>query len=771
MSTSAAGVSPDQRTEGNESELENERDYLAFLYRHLDEQREATQRRLKEILIQDGRTPGAVVERDAAYTMQSDRLAQLRSVDYALCFGRLDMLNNDRFYVGRLGLFDPDNDYEPLLIDWRAPAAQPFYTATAATPAGVRRRRHIRMRGRAVTGIDDEVLDLDSLDDADRSTLNGEGALLAALNANRTGAMSDIVATIQAEQDAVIRADANGVLVVQGGPGTGKTAVALHRAAYLLYTHRNRLRKQGVLVLGPNATFVRYIADVLPSLGETDVLLSDLGDLLPGLTATGVEPPRVAAVKGRAAMAKVIAAAVRDRQELPEVAIELKVDGYTLRLNRQTVAKARDRARNTRQLHNVARANFARQIIRALGDQFARKLGDKFLQRGDMDDIRGELRDDPSVIAAIDHLWPMLTPERLLTDLYASDQRLVAAAPRFSPADRALLRREPGSPWTPADVPLLDEAAEVLGEDTREAERQAAHARAMEIAYAEGVLEIMTPSDHADEEVLQVTDVFTASALASRHHSAEYETTAERAAADRQWTFGHVIVDEAQELSPMAWRAVMRRCPSRSMTVVGDISQRSVAAGAGSWDEVMRPYVRDRWRLAELTVNYRTPDEIMAVAADVLAEVSAGATAPRSVRSTGVPPWHRQASADTLSGELVKAVEAELSQVGDGTLAVIAPAALVAELSGLLVDALPQAFTAPPPSLARAAVMTASQSKGLEFDAVLVVEPQAIVAESEYGGNDLYVSLTRPTQRLGVLHSAPLPPALSGLSAYDPTPV
>jgi DNA helicase IV len=774
LSSQASGRTPDPSSNGTdfrESELASERRYLALLYRHLDEQREATERQLSDVLGQGiGGTPGAQVERDASYSMYADRLAQLRSVDYGLCFGRLDLQTDEQFYVGRLGLFDPANDYEPLLIDWRAPAAQPFYTATAATPSGVRRRRHVKMRGRAVTGIDDEVFDLASLSDDDRSTLNGEGALLAALNANRTGTMGDIVATIQAEQDAVIRADSDSVLVVQGGPGTGKTAVALHRAAYLLYTHRKRLRKQGVLVLGPNATFVRYIADVLPSLGETDVLLSDLGDLLPGLTATGTEKPKVAEVKGRAAMASVLSAAVRDRQELPDVAVELAVEGYPLRITRQTCVKARDRARASRQTHNLARPIFARQLIRALGDQYARKLGDKFLQRADMEDVRNELREDPNVQAAINKLWPLLTPEQFLTDLYASDRRLHAAAGRFTPEDRALLRRAPGAPWTPADVPLLDEAAELLGEDNREAERLAALAAAQEVEYAQGVLEVMTPADHADEEVLQAMDAISAQQLANRYRSKEYETTAEKAAADREWTFGHIIVDEAQELSAMAWRSLMRRCPSRSMTIVGDISQRSVAAGAGSWAQVLRPFVQDRWRMAELTVNYRTPDEIMSVAADVLAEVDTDASAPRSVRSTGVPPWHQAVPADALAEELAHAVESELAAVGEGTLAVIVPEALVTELTGSLATAMPTVFVAPRGSLAQAAVMSANQAKGLEFDGVIMVEPQAIVDESEYGWNDLYVGLTRPTQRLGVLHTTALPAALAGLVERSPAP-
>ncbi|WP_346269984.1 DNA/RNA helicase domain-containing protein, partial [Pseudonocardia sp.] len=288
-----------------------------MLYERLDERRRDTARRLADVLHGETvGTPQALTERDAAAAMYTDRLAALRAAEHGLAFGRLDTEAEEIRYIGRLGLLDEDNEYEPLLMDWRAPAAQPFYTATAASPEGIRRRRHLRTRGRSVTAVDDEVLDLAEAASTTSSGLTSEAALMAAVTEARTGRMTDIVATIQGEQDRIIRSKPSGVLVVQGGPGTGKTAVALHRAAYLLYTPRRQLARRGVLVVGPNPTFLRYIEQVLPSLGETSVLLSTVAQLHPGLHARGVESVETAAVKGRPEMAKVVAAAVRDRQRL-----------------------------------------------------------------------------------------------------------------------------------------------------------------------------------------------------------------------------------------------------------------------------------------------------------------------------------------------------------------------------------------------------------------------------------------------------------------------
>ncbi|MFJ6674280.1 HelD family protein [Actinosynnema sp. NPDC091369] len=737
------------------AETESEQEYVSMLYGRLDDLREQSSKRLAGALRQTGGTHQMRSERDTSVAMYSDQLAQYSAVENGLCFGRLDFHTDERFYIGRIGLFDEDKEYEPLLMDWRAPAARPFYLATAAAPDGVRRRRHLRTKQRKVVGFDDELLDINSVDPNRPSEgLTGEATLLAAVNASRTGQMGDIVATIQAEQDKIIRTELNGVVVVQGGPGTGKTAVALHRAAYLLYTHRRQLAKRGVLVVGPNATFLRYIGQVLPSLGETGVLLSTVGELFPGLTAVGREPAEVAALKGRIEMADVVAHAIRDRQEAPSL-VEVPFDQDVLRLDRRAISDARGRARRTRRPHNEARRTFQREIISTLASQAVSRLGRHLLDQADIDDIRRELREDPAVQAAIEKLWPTLTPQRLLEDLYASPKLIAKAAPKFTPAERELLARPRGAEWTPADVPLLDEAAELLGEDDTEAKARAERQRRQAIDYAQGVLDILDLEDDADPDILMATDLVDAYRLAERHGAERYETAAERAAADRTWTFGHVIVDEAQELSPMAWRTLMRRCPSKSMTVVGDIAQTGDIAGASSWHEVLSPYVMDRWKLTELTVNYRTPSEIMAVAADVLASVDPDLVPPTSVRDSGFQPWALRVP--SVAEALPSLVGKEVAAIGDGKLAVIVPAASVASLRSTVPGASDDLD-------AQVVVLGVTDAKGLEFDSVLVVDPAGILAESPRGASDLYVALTRATQRLGVVHTGDLPEVLGRLS-------
>lgn len=620
-----------------------------MLYDRLDGLREQAAHRLTAELRNTGGTLQDRSQRDSSVAMYADQVEQFSAVENGLCFGRLDGDDDSRHYIGRIGIFDTSGDYDPLLMDWRAPAARPFYLATAANSQGVRRRRHLRTRQRKVTGLNDEVLDIDSASPGAHEELTGEASLLAALNAGRTGRMRDIVETIQAEQDEIIRAELSGVMVVQGGPGTGKTAVALHRAAYLLYTHRRELSSRGVLLVGPNATFLRYISQVLPTLAETGVLLRTPSDLFPGVNAQRTEPAETAALKGRAVLAEVLALAVRDRQWVPDEPLEIEVEREALNLDPETVRTARDRVRRVDRPHNLARALFDVEIVHALADQVAERIGadplggENLLDEADRAEIRRELRDEPEIRAALDRLWPVLTPQRLLADLYADPDRIAAAAPMLTDGERALLHREPGG-WTPADVPLLDEAAELLGEDERAAAARRDRLRMMEREYAEGVLEIARGSrsiDVEDEaeggEILGVTDLIDADRLLERQEEAERLTTAQRAAADRTWAFGHVIVDEAQELSPMAWRLLMRRCPSRSMTIVGDVAQTGALSGTPSWADALAPYVAQRWRLAELTVSYRTPAEIMAVAADVLAEIDPALRPPRSVRESGVP--------------------------------------------------------------------------------------------------------------------------------------
>ncbi|MDX8146459.1 AAA family ATPase [Lentzea sp. BCCO 10_0061] len=739
--------------------MEPEQEYVAMLYGRLDDLREQTSKRLAQSLRQTGGTHQMRSERDTSVAMYTDQLAQYSAVENGLAFGRLDFHNEDRFYIGRIGLFDEDKDYEPLLMDWRAPAARPFYLATAASPDGVRRRRHLRTRSRKVIGLDDEVLDINSVSRSSKDSLTGEATLLAALNESRTGQMSDIVATIQAEQDKIIRSELNGVVVVQGGPGTGKTAVALHRAAYLLYTHRRQLAKRGVLVVGPNTTFLRYISQVLPSLGETGVLLSTVGELYPNLTATGRESAAAAAVKGRLEMADVIAAAVRDRQEAPP-SVEIRFDNDVLRLDRRAIAEARGRARRTRRAHNEARRTFAREIVSTLSGMVVNRLGGHLLDKADVDDIRRELRESPEVQAAISSLWPVLTPFSLLSELYANPKRRNRAMSKFTREERDLLQRSTDD-WTPADVPLLDEAAELLGEDDTEAKARAERQRRQAVEYAQGVLDILDLEDDADPDMLTATDLMDAYRLAERHGVDRYETAAERAAADRTWTFGHIIVDEAQELSAMAWRTLMRRCPSKSMTVVGDIAQTGDIGGATSWGSVLSPYVQNRWRLTELTVNYRTPAEIMEVAADVLASVDASLVPPTSVRETGVAPW--VSTVTSYASEVPALIAREVTAVGDGKIAVIVPAALLSSVGSSIASAVPGSSVGNELEEAQVVVLGVTDAKGLEFDAVVVVDPDGILAESPRGASDLYVALTRATQRLGVVHTGTLPDMLSRL--------
>ncbi|MER5885614.1 UvrD-helicase domain-containing protein [Streptomyces sp. NPDC001941] len=685
----------------------------------------------------------ARVERDVAVAEHSAALAALNVPETGLCFGRIDHRDGTAFHIGRIGIHRDDERRTRLLIDWRAPVARPFYLATGFEPMGLRRRRHLTTRGREVTALHDEIMDLADTERTGHESHDADEVLLAALNTARTGRMGDIVQTIQAEQDRIIRAPHQGVLVVEGGPGTGKTAVALHRAAYLLYAQRELLAKRAVLIVGPNPAFLGYIGEVLPSLGETGVLLATVGELFPGVTATGTDSARAAEVKGRASMADTLAEALRDRQQVParDEPVVVRHDDGDLVIDWGTALEARHKARETRLPHNLARPYFAFALIDALTEQLADRIGadpyggPNFLGPDDVAQLAKGIAASPEVHAAIDDLWPLLTPQRFLADYLTEPTHL-------SDEDAAELRREDG-PWTPADVPLLDEAAELLGEDDSAALAAAEAARQERIAYAQGVLDVSYASrtyefedkDDEDSEVLGAHDVIDAERMADRHEEADHRSAAERAAADRTWAFGHIIVDEAQELSPMAWRLLMRRVPTRSMTLVGDPAQTGDAAGAGSWQEVLGPYVEDRWELTRLGVNYRTPAEIMEYAAARRRAVEPGFEPPRSIRSTGREPWERTLPLSRLADAVKESVPEE------GRLAVVAPAGLCDEVRALL------GVAEGPVDLAHALVVVdPREAKGLEFDAVVVVEPDRM------GVNDLYVALTRATQSLGVVH-------------------
>jgi DNA helicase IV len=699
-------------------------------------------------------------ERDVSVHRWSERVTALAAARRGLCFGRLDHTDDSTSYIGRIGLTDPA-DGESALVDWRAPAAQPFYCATLATPLGVTRRRHFQLAGtppqERVDTFHDDVLDPALATDSDPESAS-DPALLAALTAPRGSTMRDIVTTIQAEQDAIIRLPLSGVVVIEGGPGTGKTAVALHRVAYLLYTHRERLARSGVLVVGPSAGFIRYVGGVLPALGESAVVFTTPGRLRHGVVATAVDSDDVARLKGELVMLDVLRRAVADRQKLPATPIAIRLDDVTVEIDRATAAEARDRARATGLPHNAARTTFRDTLGSLLvqqgldrldqGLEDPPELAELLAELGDLPEIapagaaqvtaelRHELREDLrshlDFHAAVERLWPVLTPEQLLGELYASPERLRSAG---GEVDVSALFRAAGS-WTVADAPLLDELAELLGPPPG----RPARPEEPDSAYAAEVLTILESADRQvageDPDELRPTDFVTADVLAARQVPEHLMSVAERAAADRDWRFGHLVVDEAQELSAMDWHVLLRRCPSHSITAVGDLAQRSAPAGAHAWADVLGPHLGSRWTYRTLTVNYRTPAEIMEMAADVLAGFAPDRQPPESVRATGEHPWHRSVPLADLAGEVRAAVATEAGRLGHGTLAVIA--ADPAEL--------PELADSP------AVLHTPVSAKGLEFDVVVIVDPERIRAHNPA---DLYVSMTRATQRLGLLHVDP----------------
>lgn len=729
------------------SELARERDYVQGLYARLDALRDQAAERLDEVRrTNPGGTHQSRSERDAFARIYEDRIAQLRGIDERLAFGRIDM-GHETHYIGRIGL--RDDDQQPLLLDWRVPQARPFYQATAATPLGARARRHLTSAGRQIVRIDDEIFDPELLG-GDVSDLQGEAALLATLTAQRTGRMGDIVATIQAEQDRIIRSELRGTLVVQGGPGTGKTAVALHRAAYLLYTYRDHLARSGVLIVGPSRSFLQYIEAVLPSLGETGVVLTSVGGLFPGVEATAHDEPETAALKGSLRMAPLLHRAVRSRQVAPAQPQVIDVNGESLTVPPQLIQSAMQRAWDSRKPHNLARVTFNKAALSALGRLLADQLRShgNTIEDSDQAWLREDLRQSHDVRVLLNTAWLPLTPQKLLQDLYARPQWLASLTPRWRPEQRALLRRDRDAPFTVADVALLDEAAELLGAvdaaaeaDDRDRKRQ----RKRDIENAEAAIRNMGVEGLVDAATL----------AAGFEAGVDRGTTAEQAASDRTWTYGHVVVDEAQELSPMQWRMLTRRNPLRSFTIVGDVAQASAAAATTSWADALRPHMGENWRLEELTVNYRTPAQVVAVAEAMALAHGVQVTRSRAVRETA---WPVDVSiTDDLAVGVLGAVTAARDEL-PGTIAVIVSRSLLETVYPVLVDALGSDVGLGAAGLTRrVAVVTPDDAKGLEFDAVVVAEPQRIVDEIPRGAAALYVAMTRPTQRLALVSTGAIP--------------
>ena len=694
-----------------------------------------------------GGTTQARFEREAMLGAALTRLTRLDIGDRSLVFGRIDpAATGERFYIGRVGLWDADHD--PIVVDWRAPVAEPFYRATGREPLGLERRRHFASRGSTLLGIEDEffgdkaAIGLDITDrDTDGRAVGGaapgstatagdgpldgrpgSGALIASLEAARTGRLKDVVATIQSEQDRVIRSELPGVMVVQGGPGTGKTVVALHRAAYLMYTHRFPLESQGVLVVGPNRLFLAYIDQVLPSLGEAGVEQTVLADLLsPAVRVAGLDDEAVGRVKGDRCMAGVLRRAVRDRRR--PLRRDLAV-GFELQRLRLTVEQSKqiidDVARRVRK-HNAGRRLVEEAFFAALAGSGRRAV--------DPAEVREKLSELLEVREALEWMWPVLAPAHLVNDLCGSRALLRSAGGgRLSDDEMELLHRpRPGHAsevtWSFQDVPVLDEARALLG---------------------------YRPGHRAEDAVL---------------------------------TYGHIVVDEAQDLSPMELRMIARRSLNGSMTVVGDIAQATGSWAHDDWESVLEGLPDRRPpRRVELTLGYRIPAPAMALANRVLPHAAPGAVPPETVRTVGDEPRFvpcgaaaapdgaagaaetngRGADAAGLAETLAEVIAQERAEVGEGNVAVIVPHSLHEPLRVELTNrsvifggpgraGLEQQVTLVPVRLV----------KGLEVDSAVVVEPARIVAEECQGVRSLYVALTRATKRVTVVHAEPLPDMLT----------
>lgn len=685
-------------------------------------------------------TPQALTERDAFAAHWGDEAARLESVGDRLVFGRLDMVSAKTYYIGRIGLRAQSG--EQILIDWRAPASRPFYQATGLNPMEVVRRRHIQTRLRQVVGIEDEVLDSASAS-AGGLVFQGEGALMEALTKARDGHMSDIVATIQAEQDEIIRRDGDGLLVIQGGPGTGKTAVALHRAAYLLYSERTRLEKSGVLIIGPSPVFLTYIDRVLPSLGETGVVSRTMATLLPKVAAHGRDSERVRDLKGRLDWLQICANAVRYFERVP-ADTELTIAGYKVTLFSEDVRLARSNARRSGLPHNQAWEGFALELMSKLAAQI-HEQNQAVSESLDWyyDYIRGSL----PAQRAINLAWLPMSAIQVLEKLYANPRFLKQCAPMFTSAELALLERPRGSVLTESDVPILDELEELLGPlpQRTSSARERAHAHEQELARAGEAI-----------AALELGNGMVSAQMLAQRANAEVavESLAARASRDRQWTYGHVIVDEAQELNPLAWHSLLRRCPARSFTVTGDLDQRSTVSRPRTWRELLGPASRALVGEEVLRVSYRTPASVLKRANQFMEQLGYPAAYP-VVAARDIPDCYAVSSGVDLETVVPRVLATEVAKLDDifgvsqGRLAVIVPSVSLDFWRGLLkLDASLEA---------RVSLMSVATVKGLEFDSVIVVDPLGLAAQNP---GDVYVAMTRSTQRLHVVAPGDLPQCL-----------
>jgi DNA helicase IV len=740
-----------------EREISEEQHHLDRAHIALEAMREEARTMIGNVIdIGRGGTFQARTERDIVVNTALSRLQQLDIGDQALCFGRIDTETSapdetgETFHIGRIAV--SGEDLEPLIVDWRAPVAEPFYRATGVESMGLARRRHLNVRHRRVMGLEDEYFARQDGTGPDRLTidraamdglvenglaLGGPGALLAALGQARTGRMGDIVATIQREQDEIIRASLPGLLVVQGGPGTGKTAVALHRAAYLLYTYRFPLERQGVLVVGPNPLFLRYIEQVLPSLGETGVTLSTVAGLVAEIQVSAVEDDEVAELKGDARMSRVIARAVRTRERSLKRPVQVPFGVAMLTMSTQLTKDVVARAKRRPGAHNQRYRFVERELAQSLAEQYRVRIHASAEIEED-DDIEEQIRRAPEFRAALRRIWPRLAPHELVHDLLGAPPLLRAAGEGLLLRHELELLARPRSVslddvrWTAADAALIDEARTYLGVPRSGRRRTTQTPRVRELYES-----VAAPDATGDDDAMR--------------------------------TYGHIVVDEVQDLSAMQLRMIARRSISGSMTVVGDMGQATSPGASGTWDLVVAHLApRKPPTIVELTVSYRTPQEVLDAASKVLELAEPSMRPPRPVRTTGTVPDLRVVAPDVLHREIVEASARELTTVAPGRVAILAPAdEMAAIMSSLHASGLAAVDPRMPSGEGLAAnlvVLPAGDANGLEFDSVIVVQPARVAQRggsghtpTQRGLRTLYVAMTRPTRRLTVLGTEPIP--------------
>jgi DNA helicase IV len=730
VSDSAAGPTPPSDGTPADStvarEIAGEQAFVDVVYRRLDEAAEQA----KALAVEGhGRArlghEGGLVERDAMVFQAARRIATLDAAHEGLVFGRLDLVDDEARYIGRIGLRDAER--EVLLVDWRAPAAGVFYRATAQEPTGVVRRRVLHCRGQTVETIEDELLDAAAA--PEDLVVVGEGALLAQISRARDAHMHSVVATIQKEQDEAIRAPSRGVTTISGGPGTGKTVVALHRAAYLLYVDRRRFESGGVLVVGPSGVFMSYIERVLPSLGETSVTLRSLGEIVDGVVATRHDAPEVAAIKGSDRMRRVLSRITRTAPPGAPREFRWFYRDNVLRLDDRRLRRIRRQVLSGHK-HNRARTRAEHALVDALWPQVT---GGRGAEDG-RDDFVRRLTGAREFEEFVDAWWPALDAVEVWGWLRDAETLRRHADGVLRPTEIELLGASWSAPEDPTieDVPLIDELRYLLGDVPEE-------------------------SAPGEED----------SAAPRQLMSFERDDTALRSTRRTEDdAYAHLLVDEAQDLSPMQWRMLGRRGRYASWTVVGDAAQSAwplPEEAARARAEALRDKPEHAFRLS---TNYRNSAEVFELAARVARRAVADPDLPQAVRRTGVDPEHRVVASDAMRDSVVAAVR-DLAAAVDGTIAVVTPVAARSDVTdwiGLEPVELSGAYRAgarntPDNFGGRVSVLDGLASKGLEFDGVVVVEPSEIVAESESGWRTLYVVLTRATQRLVTVGTTAFPSA------------